>query len=79
MPYPFRLQHIHDLVEADFREIRSLLKANHQKAYTLDYIRKVCRGKRNNELIHSIALHYIQYMNKALERMSKWIESSEGK
>ncbi|MEM0942087.1 MAG: hypothetical protein AAF600_20310 [Bacteroidota bacterium] len=77
MTNPFRLQHIHDLVEADFREIRFLLKANHQKIYTLDYIRKVCKGERNNEQIHSIALNYIQYINEALERMGKWIESNK--
>lgn len=71
MSYPFRLQHIQDLVAADFREIRSLIKANHQKQYTLDYIRKVCKGKRNNQLILRIAQQYIQYMNEALERIGK--------
>ena len=70
MSYPFRLRYIHDLVEADFREIQSLLVVKHEKTYTIDYIRKVCKDKRKNVLIRRTALHYITCINEALEKMT---------
>ena len=44
-----------DLVEADFKEIQKLIDKKYRKEYTLSYIRKVCKGKRNNVIIIDMA------------------------
>ena len=68
------LVNTHDLVESDFRKIQKLLIEKHGKEYTLDYIRKVCKGNRNNQLILSIAKRYCQLLlelEKKIDKLSK--------
>ena len=65
------LVNTHDLVESDFRKIQKLLLEKHGKAYTLDYIRKVCKGKRNNLAIRSIAEKYIQLLIELEKKIDK--------
>ena len=48
-----------ELVEADFKEIQKLIERKHGKEYTLSYIRKVCKGKRNSNIIIEMAEKYI--------------------
>lgn len=48
------------LVEADFRQIQKLMVKKHGKEFTLDYIRKVCKGKRTNDNILNMAKKYQQ-------------------
>jgi len=57
----------HDLVESDFRKIQKLLIEKQGKEYTLDYIRKVCKGKRNNQSIKNLATKY-SHLLEALEK-----------
>ncbi|MEM8907026.1 MAG: hypothetical protein AAGD05_04195 [Bacteroidota bacterium] len=73
MSYPFRLKRIDDLIEADFREVQLLLRVKYEKTYTIDYLRKVCKGHRNNVLIRDVALHYITHINEALEKIGKGV------
>lgn len=64
----------HDLVESDFRKIQKLLFEKHGKEYTLDYIRKVCKEKRNNEVIKEMAEQYVQIvqeMESKIDKLSK--------
>lgn len=63
-----------DLVESDFRKIRKLLKKKYRSDYSLDYIRKVCKGKRNNTIIQQMAEQYVQLLNeleRKIEKLSK--------
>lgn len=63
-----------DLVESDFRKIRKLLSDKYKKTYTVDYIRKVCKGKRNNSIILEIADQYVALLNELedkIENLSK--------
>ena len=64
---------IHDLNEADFREIQKLLIKKYQRAYTVGYVRKVCKALRNNTTIEAMAEEYLkvkQEMHKKIERLS---------
>ncbi len=45
----------HELVESDFRKIQKLLLQKFGDEYTLDYIRKACKGKRNKPDIKNMA------------------------
>jgi len=47
------------LVEADFREIKNLVHKKYAKTYSVGYIRKVCKHKRINANIKSLAEDYI--------------------
>lgn len=63
-----------DLVESDFRNIQKLLFQKHGTEYTLDYIRKVCKGHRNNEDIKEMATNYsklIIEMKLKIDQLSK--------
>lgn len=63
-----------DLVESDFRKIRKLLKEKYLSDYSLDYIRKVCKGKRNNTIIQQMAEQYVRLLNeleRKIEKLSK--------
>ncbi len=60
MPKP--LLNTHDLVESDFRKIQKLLNEKYNQKFTLDYIRKVCKGKRSNENIAKIAAQYMDLL-----------------
>lgn len=68
-----------DLVEADFRKIQRLILEKHGKEFTLDYIRKVCKGKRNNIDIKDLAEQYLKVlkeMENRFDNLSKsWYES----
>lgn len=60
----------YDLVEGDFRKIQRLIKEKHGKEYTLDYIRKVCKGKRNNPEIKQLAEQYIIVLEEMENRLN---------
>ena len=60
----------HDLVEADFRKIQKILLEKHGKEYTLDYIRKVCKSKRNNINIIDIAEQYLKVLREMETRFN---------
>lgn len=63
-----------ELVQADFRKLQQLIADKTGKAYTLDYIRKVCKGKRNNPVIKEMAEQYTRIvweMNNKLNNLSK--------
>lgn len=64
----------HDLAESDFRKIQELLLQKYGTTYTPDYIRKVCKGKRNNHDIMKMALRYakvIHEMKSKIDKLSK--------
>lgn len=61
----------HDLVESDFRKIKQLLHQKYGTEYTLDYIRKVCKGHRNNADIKSMATKYSKLMNEMKSKIDK--------
>ena len=63
-----------ELAESDFRKIQKLLSDKYEKNYSLDYIRKVCKGKRNNDTIKEMAEKYtllIQEMEHRIKNLSK--------
>ena len=60
----------HDLVEADFRKIQKILLEKHGKEFTLDYIRKVCKSKRNNDEIMDIAKQYLMVLEEMETRFN---------
>ncbi|MEO9485769.1 MAG: hypothetical protein ABJG47_20095 [Ekhidna sp.] len=65
---------VNDLVESDFRKIQQLLHEKNGTEYTLDYIRKVCKGKRNNTDIKEMATKYAQLileMKTKIDKLSK--------
>ena len=68
MPKP--LLKTHELVESDFRKIQELLHEKYGQKFTLDYIRKVCKGKRNNDAIVRIAEQYMDLLEE-LEKKIK--------
>ncbi len=59
-----------NLVEADFRKIQKLILEKHGKEYTLDYIRKVCKGKRNNVDIQGLAERYLTVLKEMETRFN---------
>ncbi len=62
------------LTESDFRKIQRLISKKFGTKYSLDYIRKVCNGKRNNKSILDMASQYIQIiqeMESKIERLSE--------
>ena len=61
----------HDLSESDFRKISNLLKKRHGLEFTLDYIRKVCKGKRKNDQIMELAERYVILLNELEERIKQ--------
>lgn len=61
----------HDLVASDFRKIQQLLFRKHGNEYSLDYIRKVCKGHRNNTDIKTMATKY----SKLLTEMKSKIDN----
>ena len=61
----------HDLSESDFRKIANLLKKRHGLEFTLDYIRKVCKGKRKNDQIMELAERYVILLNELEERIKQ--------
>ncbi len=65
----------HALVESDFRRIQRLLLKKQGKEYTLDYIRKVCKGKRNNIQIKTVAEQYLLVLKEMETRMNSLIKS----
>ena len=71
-----RLVNTHDLVESDFRKIQKLLMEKNGKEYTLDYIRKVCKGKRNNDAIKDMAQQYVLLVEELENRMDRLSSSS---
>lgn len=68
---PKTLENTHDLVQADFREIQNLLTERYEKEFTVEYIRKVCKGKRTNSEILSMALKYVELLNEQKSKMKK--------
>ncbi|MEP1034846.1 hypothetical protein [Ekhidna sp.] len=65
------LVNTHDLVESDFRKIQQLLYQKYGTEYTLDYIRKVCKDKRNNIDIKTMATKYSKLMNEMKSKIDK--------
>lgn len=61
----------HALVESDFRKIQQLLRQKCGTEYTLDYIRKVCKGQRNNKDIKIMATKYSKLMNEMKSKIDK--------
>lgn len=61
----------HDLVESDFRKIQQLLSEKYGSEYTIDYIRKVCKGHRNNADIKNMATKYSKLINKMKSKIDK--------
>ncbi len=49
-----------ELTQRDFREIQLIAKKNDGSAFHLDYIRKVCKGKRRNLVIEKAAKAYYE-------------------
>ncbi|MGB3464075.1 MAG: hypothetical protein WBA74_02350 [Cyclobacteriaceae bacterium] len=49
-----------ELTQRDFREIQLIAKKNNGEPYHLDYIRKVCKGKRSNFAIEKAAKEYYE-------------------
>ena len=68
---PKRLINTHDLVESDFRKIAKLLKKRHRLEFTPDYIRKVCKGKRNNKVIMDLAEQYALILDEMEHRINQ--------
>ena len=67
-----------ELVEADFKELQKLIERKHGKEYTLSYIRKVCKGSRNNDHIIEIAEKYILLLKELeikIDNLSKNISN----
>ncbi|GAB4251288.1 MAG: hypothetical protein Tsb0034_30310 [Ekhidna sp.] len=71
------LVNTHDLVESDFRKIQKLLLEKHGKEYTLDYIRKVCKQKRNNEMIRQLAEQYMSLLKELENKIEKLSKNNE--
>lgn len=66
-------ENIHELVESDFREIQKILLKKIGKEYTVGYIRKVCKGHRNNTNIIAMAEDYLEVireMKLKIDRLS---------
>lgn len=49
-----------ELTQRDFREIQLIAKKSNGSSFHLDYIRKVCKGKRSNLLIEKTAKAYYE-------------------
>ncbi len=64
-------ENTHDLVESDFRKIQKLLLQKHGTEYTLDYIRKVCKGHRNNADIKNMATKYSKLLTELKSKIDK--------
>lgn len=60
-----------DLVESDFKQIRELIIKKFNKEYTLDYIRKVCKGKRSNAIIKNMAEGYLKLKGEEIAKLEK--------
>ncbi len=68
------IEKVYDLVEADFREIQSLISQKYGKEFTVGYIRKVCKGKRHNTTIMTMAKNYLRVrkeMKLKIDRLSR--------
>ncbi len=57
---------IEALKQADFKQIQLIAKKPNGKPFHIDYIRKVCKGKRYNYTIQKTANLYLQKL-KAFE------------
>ena len=64
----------HDLVASDFRKIQQLLLKKNGNEYTLDYIRKVCKGHRNNADIKDMATKYSKLIIEMKSKIDKLSE-----
>lgn len=64
-------ENTHDLVESDFRKIQKLLLQKYGTEYTLDYIRKVCKGHRNNTDIKNMATKYSKLLTELKSKIDK--------
>lgn len=49
-----------ELTQRDFREIQLIAKKSNGESFHLDYIRKVCKGKRSNLVIEKAAKAYYE-------------------
>lgn len=49
-----------ELTQRDFREIQLIAKKNDGSSFHIDYIRKVCKGKRSNFVIEKAARAYYE-------------------
>ncbi|MEL6560416.1 MAG: hypothetical protein AAFQ94_19660 [Bacteroidota bacterium] len=49
-----------ELTQRDFREIQLIAKKRNGETFHLDYIRKVCKGKRSNLVIEKAAKAYYE-------------------
>lgn len=68
---PKSLENTHDLVNADFKELQKLILEKHKQSYSVEYIRKVCKEKRNNTMIMAIAKDYLDLKKKMANEMAK--------
>jgi len=73
-----RWQYIDELIESDFRKIQEILRIKYGKAFSLDYIRKVCKGKRHNKQIRNLARQYIKVLNEMEIRFQELTETDDG-
>ena len=64
-------QYIDELVEAHFRQIQKILRENYHVDYSIDYIRKVCKGKRNNFDIYRISRKYLNFLKLMDKKMKE--------
>lgn len=65
------LENTHDLVQSDFRTIQKLVQAKNGKLYSVDYIRKVCKGNRKNDVIREMAEQYLIVLKELKLKVEK--------
>jgi len=53
-----------ELTQNDFRRIQLLAKKEDGSLYHIDYIRKVCKGKRKNSTIINVAIKYYKKLEE---------------
>lgn len=69
---------IDGLKEADFREIRNIMIKHGLRAFTPEYIRKVCKGERRNDDIYETALAYKEALDSARNELWRHQDSGKG-
>jgi hypothetical protein len=62
---------VNDLKEADFREIKNILEESKKGTFTTEYIRKVCKGHRHNDLILETAENYTDMLADLKAKLSQ--------
>jgi len=56
----FKKYQLSELKQKDFKQIQLMVTKPDGQLYHIDYIRKVCKGKRSNLLIGNAAILYLE-------------------